>query len=78
MNGTTIPYNQQMFWPGVIGVFHLPATAIPMGLTAAGLPIGCQIVGRLHGDRTTIAVARLIEERWRKFEAPPGFAEQAT
>lgn len=70
----TIPYNSQMFWPGVIGVFHLPATAIPLGLTRDGLPVGAQIVGPLHGDRITIATARLLERSWRGFVAPPGFA----
>ncbi len=70
----TIPYNLQMFWPGVIGVFHLPATAIPLGLTRDGLPVGAQIVGPLYGDRITIATARLLEQSWRGFVAPPGFA----
>lgn len=69
----TIPYNLQMFWPGMIGVFHLPATAIPLGLTRDGLPVGAQIVGPLYGDRITIATARLLEQRWRGFVAPPDF-----
>lgn len=68
--GETIPYNLQTFWPGVIGGFHLPATAVPLGLSSAGLPLGCQIVGPLYGDRITIAVARLLEERWRAFVPP--------
>jgi amidase len=72
--GRRIPYNLQMFWPGVIGVFHLPATAVPLGLTRAGLPVGCQIVGPLHGDRITIGVARLLEQAGFAFAPPPDFA----
>lgn len=71
--GRTIPYNLQMFWPGVIGVVHLPATAIPLGITKAGLPVGAQIVGPLYGDRITIAVAAMLEQRWRAFVPPPGW-----
>ena len=74
VGGRTIPYNLQMFWPGITCAFHLPATAAPMGLTKAGLPIGCQIVGPLYADRTTVAVARLLETRWHGFKAPPDFA----
>ena len=74
VGGRTIPYNLQMFWPGITCAFHLPATAAPMGLTKASLPIGCQIVGPLYGDRMTVAVARLLEQRWGGFVAPPGFA----
>jgi amidase len=68
-----IPYNDMLFWPGVIGGFHLPATAAPIGATKSGLPIGAQIVGRLHDDRTTIEVARLLEKHWRGFEPPDGW-----
>jgi amidase len=37
------------------------------------LPVGVQIVGPLYGDRTTLAVARMLERSWRAFVAPPGY-----
>jgi len=52
----------------------LPATVAPVTRSASGLPIGVQIVSRLYGDLTTIAVAGMLEERLGGFRAPPGFA----
>ncbi len=71
VDGQEIPYNDLLFWPGVIGGFHLPATIAPIGLTCAGLPLGVQIVGPLYGDRTTIAVAGMLEQAFGGFRPPP-------
>ena len=49
-------------WVGLPTVAYLPATAVPIGRTAGGLPVGVQIVGPYLEDRTTLAVARCIEE----------------
>jgi amidase len=73
VDGRTIPYNDMLFWPGITCGYHLPASVAPIGLSATGLPIGVQIVGPLHGDRTTIAVAGLLEHGWRGFVAPAGW-----
>ena len=73
VNGESISWNEMLFWPGIVGGYHLPATAAPLGQTRAGLPIGVQIVGPLYGDRTTIAVAQMLERSWRAFVAPPGW-----
>jgi amidase len=67
----TIAYNDMLFWPGLTGGYHLPATVAPMGFTAAGLPLGMQIAGPIHGDRTTIAVAAMLESAWRGFTPAP-------
>jgi len=48
---------------------------VPAGLTLDGLPVGVQVVSRYLGDRTTLAVARLLERRHRAFTAPPGYAQ---
>jgi amidase len=74
VNNVTVPWGELLFWPGVVGGVHLPASVAPLGRTPGGLPIGVQIVGPLYGDRTTIAVAQMLEEGWRKFEAPAGWA----
>jgi amidase len=73
VNGRTMPYNDMLFWPGITCAFHLPASVAPIGMTEAGLPIGVQIVGAFHGDRTTIHVAGLLEQHWRQFVPPPGW-----
>jgi len=74
VDGAEISYNDLLFWPGITCGFHLPATVAPVTRSASGLPIGVQIVSRLYGDLTTIAVAGMLEERLGGFRAPPGFA----
>jgi amidase len=73
IDGTEIAYNDQLFWPGIVGGFHLPATIAPIGRTRAGLPIGVQIAGPSHGDHATIAVADLLEQAGFGFVPPPGW-----
>jgi len=43
-----------------------PAMTVPCGFGAGGLPIGLQIVGRLHDEATVLRVGALYEaaERW--------------
>ncbi len=73
VNGRTIAYNDMLFWPGLTGAYHLPASIAPLGFTRAGLPLGVQIVGPIYGDRTTIAVAGMLERAWLGFRAPDGW-----
>jgi amidase len=44
-----------------------------VGRTAAGLPVGAQVVGRRHRDAFTIAVAGTVGALSGGYEAPPGF-----
>jgi amidase len=73
VNGRTIPYNDMLFWPGLTCGYHLPASIAPLGFTRAGLPLGVQIVGPIYGDRTTIAVAGMLEQAWLGFTPPQGW-----
>jgi amidase len=73
LEGNDIAYNDMLFWPGLTGGYHLPGTVAPLGTTKAGLPLGVQIAGPIHGDRTTIAVAALLEQTWLAFKPPPGW-----
>jgi len=59
-------------WVALATVTYLPATVVPVGRTPAGLPVGIQIVGPYLGDRTTLAVARRIEELLGGFVPAPG------
>jgi amidase len=74
IGGVREKWDELLFWPGVIGAMLLPATAAPVGRTEAGLPIGCQIVGPMHADRRTIAVAGMLEDLLGGFRAPKGWA----
>jgi aspartyl-tRNA(Asn)/glutamyl-tRNA(Gln) amidotransferase subunit A len=47
-----------------------PAISLPCGLTAAGLPIGLQLVGRWHQDNLVLRAARAFEKA-RPFTRPP-------
>jgi amidase len=72
VDGEQRDYFEQLFWAGLPGISHLPSTVIPTGPDDAGLPIGVQLVGPAFGDRTTIAVARALEEAGFAFQRPPG------
>jgi amidase len=72
VNGASRPYTDLMAWMALATLTHLPATVVPVGLTASGLPVGIQIVGPYLEDRTTLAVGRLVEELLGGFVPPPG------
>lgn len=73
INGQTTPYFAQLAWPGVALLPNLPATAVPIGQTTAGLPVGVQVIGPYLEDRTTIAFAGLLEREFGGFKPPPGY-----
>jgi Asp-tRNA(Asn)/Glu-tRNA(Gln) amidotransferase A subunit family amidase len=49
-----------------------PAVSVPAGWTEDGLPVGLQIVGRRHADRTVLAAAAAFEAAmpWRERRPP--------
>jgi amidase len=73
IDGTDHVYPDQLAWPGIATLPGLPATAIPIGLSPQGLPIGVQIVGPWLEDRTTLKLAELIEREFGGFVPPPMF-----
>jgi amidase len=73
INGKDTPYFGQLAWPGVALLPNLPATAVPIGQTAEGLPVGVQVIGPYLEDRTTIAFADLLEREFGGFKAPSAF-----
>lgn len=73
VNGVEREYFDVLIWAGPAIVAHLPATIVPVGVTRDGLPVGLQIIGPHLGDRTTIAVAGMVENILGGFRAPPGF-----
>ena len=75
VNNHEVPFENQLFWAGYAGVVHLPATVAPIGRTATGLPVGVQIIGPQYADLTCLRFARLLEEHYRAFVPPEGFAD---
>ena len=71
--GAEVPHGELIYWCGLIGVAYLPSVVVPVGRTAAGLPVGVQVVADFHQDRTALAVAQRITDVLGGFEAPPGY-----
>ena len=70
-DGTRIPYRSMLNWIALATACGLPATAIPIGPLANGLPFGVQIIGPKGGDSKTLAVAESLENAFGGFVAPP-------
>ena len=66
-------YTDQLAWPGIATLPGLPATALPIGFSGEGLPVGVQIVGPWLEDRTPLKLAALIEREFGGFVPPPMF-----
>jgi amidase len=73
IDGKYHSYPDQLAWPGIATLPGLPATAIPLGLSSQGLPVGVQIVGPWLEDRTPLKLAELIEREFGGFVPPPMF-----
>jgi len=73
IDGKDYAYTDQLAWPGLATLPGLPATAIPIGLSPEGLPVGVQIVGPWLEDRTPLKLAELIEREFGGFVPPPAF-----
>lgn len=65
------PYLELEAWPAIVGAAYLPGTAVPVGRTTGGLPVGAQVVGPYLHDHRTIAVAGLLAEAAGGYEPPP-------
>jgi amidase len=74
VNGETRSYPELVSWAGLVGITGHPSAVPPIGRTEAGLPVGMQMVGGYLRDRDAIAGARIAEEIFGGFTAPPGFS----
>jgi amidase len=73
VNGAAVAYDLLLVYPGIATLSGQPATAFPLGLTRAGLPIGLQAIGPYLEDRTPIHFAALLEREFGGFRRPPGY-----
>ena len=75
VDGVEYPFFDQLVWAGLATMPGLPATAIPAGRSADGLPVGVQIIGPAFEDRTPLRLAELLEQRIGGFQAPSDDAQ---
>lgn len=74
VDGSKRPAADCYYWIGIPALSYLPATAIPIGMSDGGLPIGAQIIGPAFADKRCLVLAQLIETAFRRFVPPPRFA----
>jgi amidase len=77
IDGEEVHYWLQSVWAGPATLTGQPSTAMPIGRSAEGLPIGMQIVGPYLEDRTTIGFAELVEREFGGFVAPHGYEKES-
>jgi amidase len=75
VDGRAIPYTDLVFWAGLATLVGLPATAVPVGRTPSGLPVGMQVIAARLEDRTGLAFAKALEDVVGGFVPPPGLAD---
>lgn len=73
VNGASVPYWDLITWMAPAGACYLPATVVPVGCLANGLPVGMQIVGPYLEDRTTLDLAKHLLALMGGCPKPPGF-----
>jgi len=73
-HGEGVKHLQRVGYTGIFNILHNPSTAIPMGLSHEGLPVGIQAVARKGNDHLTIAVAQYLENQGYGW-IPPKLAE---
>jgi len=71
VDGATVSYMTMLCWIALATVLHLPALALPSGLSADGLPVGVQLVGPEHGEDRLFNLAAAAEEVLGGFTPPP-------
>jgi Asp-tRNA(Asn)/Glu-tRNA(Gln) amidotransferase A subunit family amidase len=72
INGESVATFRAMGYAHAANVFDLPAACVPAGRTAAGLPVGVQIVGRPHGESLVLAAAGVVEAALGGWHRPVG------
>lgn len=75
---TLTPFHNQPCWTpfnwiytGIFNSLSLPVTVCPLGMSRDGTPLAVQIVGAMHRDHLTVAVAQELEKGFGGW-TPPG------
>lgn len=75
VDGRSLPYLALGAWAGPASLSGLPATAMPIGLSPDGLPIGAQVIGPRWEDLTPIRFAALCSQAFGGYQAPPDYRD---
>ena len=67
VKGESVSTFRAFSYSQTFNVFGLPAVSVPVSLSAEGLPIGVQIVGRPFEEDTVLAAAAIIEQSFGVF-----------
>lgn len=67
------PYAGQFDWIAPATLSGCPATVVPVGMTASGLPVGLQVMGPMWEDATPITFAGLLARELGSIPRPIGF-----
>ncbi|HTO41382.1 MAG TPA: amidase family protein, partial [Rhizomicrobium sp.] len=70
VDGQSVPYGSLLNWIALATSLHLPALAVQAGQNSAGLPVGVQLVGRLHGEDRLFDLAAVLESELGGFRPP--------
>jgi amidase len=70
-DGRRLPYLETFDWIALATLCDLPATVVPAGRTANGLPVGVQLICAPRKDAATLAAARAVETVLGGFVPPP-------
>ena len=73
IDGEPTSFMPHLAWPGMATFPNLPATAVPIGVSRDGLPVGIQIIGPYLEDLTTIEFAKSMEREFGGYRPPPGY-----
>ncbi len=71
LDGKPVPYSNILNWISPATALHAPALAVQAGQTAAGLPVGVQVVGPWNGEDRLFDFAAAIEDGLGGFKRPP-------
>ncbi len=71
INGQSISYLDAMSYTPWFNLLGNPGVVVPVGRSPEGLPIGVQVVARLHEEEVALAVAAQIEQAGGDWPAPP-------
>jgi amidase len=70
IGGTTLSTFRAFSYSQTFNVFDLPSVSVPAGVSAEGLPIGVQIVGRPFEEDTVLVAAAIVEEALGGWQPP--------
>jgi len=71
LDGKPVSYSGILNWISPATALHAPALAVQAGQTAAGLPVGVQVVGPWNGEDRLFDFAAAIEDGLGGFRKPP-------